>query len=203
MQLLLLGGDLLFRQALEKALAAEPDMAVMAACGTGAEALSVLGRERVDLVLLDLDDYGEGGFRLLATCRASGWTAKILILTRGLDPVLTVRALQLGVAGIFVKRRGLEVLRNALRVVNAGEAWLEPDAIRLLADGVKQYLMPNEEVILQGVLDGLTNAEIATRTALAERAVKAALQRLYQKAGVRTRGQLIRAAMEGALGARK
>jgi DNA-binding NarL/FixJ family response regulator len=193
----LLSDDRLFRESLQRNLAAQSDLAVVAACGVGAEARAALERERADVVLLDLDGCTEAGFQFLTACRASGCDAKILILTRGMNPVLTVRALQLRVAGIFVKGRGLEALINAVRLVTAGEAWLEPDAIRLLAAGVHGSVIPNEDAILQGILDGETNAQIAARTALPERVVKSVLQRLLQKAGVRTRGQLVRAALEG------
>ena len=82
---------------------------------------------------------------------------------------------------------------TAIRVVTAGEAWLEPDAIRLLAAGVQGAVIPSEDEVLQGVLDGLTNSEIAARTGLPENVVKSELHRLFRKAGVRTRGELIRA----------
>ena len=136
-KVLLLGEDPLFREAIEHVLSAEPDLAVVAACRSGAEAWTILEREPVELALLDIDGCLEGAFELLAKCRASRCAAKILVLTQGLSPALTVRALQLGVAGIFVKGRGLSALLNALRVVITGEAWLEPEAIRLLAESVR------------------------------------------------------------------
>jgi hypothetical protein len=51
-----------------------------------------------------------------------------------------------------------------------------------------------------GVLEGLTNREIGTGMGLKESSVKNILQALFSKAGVRTRGQLVRAALEGSLG---
>jgi DNA-binding NarL/FixJ family response regulator len=202
-QLLLLGEDLLFREALERSLSAEPDLTVAGSCRIGEEARAVLEQRAVALILLDLDGCLEAAFEFLAKRRPAGGAAKILVLTQGLSPALTVRALQLGVAGIFVKSRGLDAMLSALRLVTTGEAWLEPEAIRLLADGVRTDLAPHEEDILRGVLEGLTNAQIAEQMALPESVVKAALQRLFHKAGVRTKGQLIRAAMEGMPGAAK
>jgi DNA-binding NarL/FixJ family response regulator len=50
--------------------------------------------------------------------------------------------------------------------------------------------------VLQGVFEGLTNKEIGARLGISESSVKAALQQLFQKTGVRTRSQLVRIALE-------
>jgi hypothetical protein len=49
---------------------------------------------------------------------------------------------------------------------------------------------------LRGILDGLTNKEIGGRLQVSEAAVKAGIQELFNKAGVRTRGQLVKVAIE-------
>ena len=50
--------------------------------------------------------------------------------------------------------------------------------------------------VLRFVLEGLSNKEIAWRLQISESYVKAILQSLFQKTGVRTRGQLVRVAFE-------
>jgi DNA-binding NarL/FixJ family response regulator len=50
--------------------------------------------------------------------------------------------------------------------------------------------------VLRGILDGLTNKEIASRMNSSETGVKATIQELFHKAGVRTRSQLVRIAIE-------
>jgi DNA-binding NarL/FixJ family response regulator len=50
--------------------------------------------------------------------------------------------------------------------------------------------------VLRGVLEGLSNKEIAWRLQISESYVKAILQSLFQKTGVRTRGQLVRVVFE-------
>ena len=50
--------------------------------------------------------------------------------------------------------------------------------------------------MLQGVFEGLSNKEIGARLNISESSVKAALQQLFQKTGVRTRSQLVRIALE-------
>jgi len=60
----------------------------------------------------------------------------------------------------------------------------------------KAPLTERERDVLHGVLEGLANKEIASRLAISESSVKAALQQLFHKTGVRTRSQLVRIALE-------
>ena len=57
-------------------------------------------------------------------------------------------------------------------------------------------LSPRERQVLTGVVEGLANKEIAGRLDISESSVKAALQQLFFKTGVRTRSQLVRVALE-------
>jgi two-component system, NarL family, nitrate/nitrite response regulator NarL len=57
-------------------------------------------------------------------------------------------------------------------------------------------LTAREREVLRGIFDGLANKEIASRLEVSESAVKAALQQLFHKTGVRTRSQLVRIVLE-------
>jgi DNA-binding NarL/FixJ family response regulator len=57
-------------------------------------------------------------------------------------------------------------------------------------------LTDREHEVLRGVFEGLGNKEIAARLGVSESSVKASLQNLFQKTGVRTRSQLVRIALE-------
>jgi two-component system nitrate/nitrite response regulator NarL len=50
--------------------------------------------------------------------------------------------------------------------------------------------------VMRGILDGLMNKEIALKLNASESSVKAVIQELFRKAGVRTRSQLVRIAIE-------
>ena len=60
----------------------------------------------------------------------------------------------------------------------------------------RKGLTERERDVLRGVFDGLANKEIADKLGISESSVKAALQQLFQKTGVRTRSQLVRVALE-------
>jgi DNA-binding NarL/FixJ family response regulator len=60
----------------------------------------------------------------------------------------------------------------------------------------RSRLTEREGEVLRGVFDGLANKEIASRLGVSKSSVKAVLQQLFHKTGVRTRSQLVRIALE-------
>lgn len=76
-------------------------------------------------------------------------------------------------------------------------------AVQLLAEGYPSHedrwfgtLAERDKTVLKGVIDGLTNRRIGAKIGVSESTIKAILQRLFAKAGVRTRSQLVRIALE-------
>jgi DNA-binding NarL/FixJ family response regulator len=83
--------------------------------------------------------------------------------------------------------------------------WLDSRAVRSLVAGASeksesqqaaQVLSARERSVLKAVFEGLTNKEIAGNLQISESLVKAVLQQLFDKTGVRTRSQLVRIAIE-------
>src|SRR5712691_2702368 len=66
--------------------------------------------------------------------------------------------------------------------------------------GSTGVLDDRERNVLLGILGGLTNKKIGTNMGLSESSIKNIVQRLFGKAGVKTRSQLVRVALEGSLG---
>ncbi len=207
-RLLLIDDHILFRDGLSRLLALEPDLEVVAGCGTVAEALETVARKAVDIVLLDYDLGDDQGSRFLSSARQAGYTGKVLMLTAGMTAKESSTALHLGASGIFLKHNSPGTLAKAVRLIMGGEIWVDPKVIQLMADRVAQrdeetvspLLTEREQQVLRGIFEGLTNKEIGARLGVTDGAVKATLQQLFQKTGVRTRSQLVRIALEGSLG---
>jgi DNA-binding NarL/FixJ family response regulator len=208
-KLLLVDDHLLFREGLGRLLASEPDFAIAGNCGTSDEALRILQRTPVDLILLDFDIGTDHGAQFISAARRAGYTGKILMVTAGMSAKESSIALKLGASGIFLKHNSPGTLATAIRLVMSGEMWVDQKVIQLMADEVQHgeepspgpLLTEREQQVLQGVFEGLANKEIAARLGVTEGAVKASLQQLFQKTQVRTRSQLVRIALEGSLGA--
>ncbi len=204
-QLLLLDDHTLFRAMLSSLLDTESAFRVVAHCSSIQEALDALAGHSVDLVLLDYDlGNKQNGFQFIRQARESGYGSRIFLVTAGMNDADYVRALGLGVCGIFLKHSPPELLIQAIHKVMAGETWVDQRCVQGLVKAVenegsqarKNQLSGREREVLNGVFEGLSNKEIASRLNISEASVKSALQQLFMKTGVRTRGQLVRVALE-------
>jgi DNA-binding NarL/FixJ family response regulator len=203
-RLLLVDDHPLFREGLARLLASEPDFEIVGQSGSSDEALELLKRSEVDVVLLDFDLGNKQGNDFISSARHSGYAGKILMVTVGMSPTETSVALKLGASGIVLKHSSPSTLAKAIRMVFNGEVWLDQKVIQQMADRFLQggqrdlprTLTEREDQVLRGVFEGLGNKEIAAKIGVSESSVKATLQQLFDKTGVRTRSQLVRIALE-------
>jgi DNA-binding NarL/FixJ family response regulator len=202
----------LFRTSLGHFLASEPGFEVIGECGTSAEALEILKSSTADVVLLDFEVGTENGNDFMSAARQSGYQGRFLIVAGALDVRKSAMALKHGASGIFLKSEAPNRLLQALKVVANGAVWVDQKVIQVLADqlidrysqlGYQAPGMPlddRERNVLLGILGGLSNRKIGDNMGLSESSVKNVVQRLFCKAGVKTRSQLVRVTLEGSLG---
>lgn len=192
----------LFRGGVMRLLESERDMQAQA-CANIPEAMEILARQPADVVLLDYDLGAERGSELVTLMKERGLRARILVVTAGVSGRQAMDLMQQGVAGIFPKTDSPQSLVEAIRKVNSGEAWLKQDHLQLLVQNLNEPAQPGEKAlsareraVLRGVVEGLANKEIAAELQISESSVKAALQQVFNKTGVRTRSQLVRVALD-------
>jgi DNA-binding NarL/FixJ family response regulator len=204
-RILLVDDHSLFRESLSRLLQAEPDLRIVATCSSATEALAIVEREAVDLVLLDFDLGEQEGSLFLESVKAKSFAGRILMVTAGMSDAGTLRAMEAGAAGIFLKHSPPAQLLDAIYKVMRGEMFLDSRAVRSLVAGASgkseeqrtsQPFTQRERAVLKGVFEGFTNKEIAGQLEISEGSVKAVLQQLFDKTGVRTRSQLVRIALE-------
>ena len=210
-RLVLLDDHVLFRASLAHLLAGEPGFEIASECGTPAEALEILRTSAADIVLLDFELGAERTNEFISAARKLGYTGYFLLVAGTTDARSAAIALKHGASGIFLKSEAPERLLNALKLVAAGEAWVDPRVTQMLATHLIDHyplddqapagaLQERERNVLLGILAGLTNKKIGASMGLSESSVKNIVQRLFGRAGVKTRSQLVRVALEGALG---
>jgi two-component system, NarL family, nitrate/nitrite response regulator NarL len=199
---LLVDDHAVFRESVARALGAEPDLQV-AHCATIGAALQMIGQQPTDVVLLDHDLGAERASQFLPAARQLGFTGRVLIVTAWVSDTEARRLLRQGVSGIFVKENPLNVLAESIRAVRAGDTWLDQRYRNLVAEeqGAEHpesgpRFNERQRKVLRFVLEGLSNKEIAWQLQISESYVKAILQSLFEQTGVRTRGQLVRVALE-------
>jgi DNA-binding NarL/FixJ family response regulator len=195
----------LFREGLSRLLEMTPDFRVVGQCATVGEAIAALSRTSADVVLLDYDLGGERGSSFFKELRNSRPELKVLMVTAGMPDTATLQIMEAGAAGIFLKQNNPDELVAAIHRVMNNEIWLDTGAVRSLVAARnaqtermehKCPLTSRQSEVLRGILDGLTNKEIAWNLNASESSIKAVIQELFHKAGVRTRSQLVRIAIE-------
>jgi|SRR5579871_221109 len=199
-RLVLLDDHVLLRESLARLLAAEQDFELVAECATPSEALKSIKAKKVDVLLIDLGMAKE----FIPCARKARYQGKSLVIAREIDATASALVLKCGASGIFAESDSSSRLIQAIRRIANGEVWVDQKVIHLLAERYPHYedrswgsLTDREQAVLNEVVDGSSNRKIGNQMGLSESTIKNVLQQLFNKAGVRTRSQLVRIALAG------
>ncbi len=199
-----------FRVLLERA----GDVEVVGEAADGADALELVRAERPDVVLMDIRMPSVDGLeatRRIASDPALAAVRVVMLTTFDLDEYV-FEALHAGAAGFLLKDVEPDDLRDAVRVVAAGDSLLSPSVTRrLIAEFVSRPqgrrapppelddLTEREREVLGLVARGLTNDEIAERLVISPATAKTHVSRILLKLAARDRTQLVVIAYESGL----
>ena len=185
------------------------DMKVAGEAADGQEAIDLVGREKPDVVLMDVRMPRLDG--IAATRQIVSATRVVILTTFELDEYV-FDALAAGASAFLLKAAPPEDLIKAIRVVAQGDALLAPSVTkRLIEEFAKrpeptnkkpkelQTLTEREQEVLKEVARGLTNAEIATKLHVSETTVKTHVAHLLDKLELRDRVQAVILAYEAGL----
>ncbi len=194
----------------------EDDITIVAEAADGAEAVEVVPAARPDIILMDVQMPRMNGLEATEHILADrpGRT-KVVILTTFEEDDYIFEALRLGASGFLLKNAPAEDLVDAIRVVAAGDALLDPAVTRrviglfagsngLGANGTAPLvdlsaLTEREHEVLLLLARGLTNSEIATELILGEATIKTYVSNVLSKLKLRDRIQAVVFAYENGL----
>jgi len=202
----------LVRAGFRMILESQPDIAVVAEAADGEEAVAACRRHRPALLLLDVRMPNVNGIEATRRLAAMGEAApRILILTTfDLDDYV-YEALRAGASGFLLKDVRAEELRQAIRMVAAGDALLSPTITRRLIENYTRRpppsmqpaplvdLTPRELEVLRLVARGLSNADIARELVVGDATVKTHVARIFSKLDLHDRAQAVVLAYESGL----
>jgi DNA-binding NarL/FixJ family response regulator len=203
----------LFRDGLRTILELEDDIEVIADVESAEDLVELVWQIKPDLVLLDICmPQGNGLDAVPAVVRINPET-RVLVLTASDEQNEHVRALMLGAKGVVLKDSARQTLMEAIRTVCRGGFWIDPRMRRSVIGEAAQGeaggdgrgargsigLTDRELEIVRLVASGQKNKEVSTALAISERTVKAHLQNIFQKLGVRDRVALVMYALQRGL----
>ncbi|MBK4346633.1 response regulator [Lacisediminihabitans changchengi] len=203
----------LIRAGFRSLLEAEPDLEIVGEAGTGSDAVSLVTRERPDVVLMDIrmpDGDGLWATEQIVANPTLADTHIVIVTTFELDEYVA-RAIRAGASGFLVKDTEPVELIRAVHVVAGGDALLSPGVTKRLLERVAatlgeapdtrqlSVLTEREREVLGLVGLGLTNDEIGRRLYLSPLTAKTHVSRIMAKLAARDRVQLVVVAYETGL----
>ncbi|HJZ95097.1 MAG TPA: response regulator transcription factor [Candidatus Solibacter sp.] len=175
----------------------QPDMEVIAEAANGQQAVELFRSYRPDVALLDLRMPVMGGVQAAQMIRAEFPNARMVALTTyGGDEDIR-RALAAGVQAYLTKDVLHDELLKAIRAVYSGQTYL-PAAVAasLAAQLPRPDLSAREVQVLELIVRGLANKQIAYSLNIAEHTVKNHVKNILSKLGVQDRTQAATAAIQ-------
>ena len=184
---------------LERLLDSKNGFSVVASCGTTAEALAAIRKQRPDLVVADVHTIGHDWRDFLAKIGGEGGP-HIVILTTTLAEDELLQMMRLGVRGVVLKDMPLRLIQQCVRRVAEGGQWIERTAVgraleKLLNPGrqasIRDSLTPREYDVVKLAAAGLRRSQIAEKLDLMPGTIKAHLHSAYRKLGINSQVELL------------
>jgi len=173
------------------------DMEVVAEGINGQEAIELYRQQLPDITLMDLRMTVLGGVDAITKIRHEFPNARIIVLTTYDGDEDIYRSLQAGAQGYLLKDMFFEQLEEAIRKVHAGARLIPgPVAERLAARMAASQLTSRELEVLEQIVLGKSNREIATHFGISEATVKSHINNILGKLGVSDRTQAATTALQ-------
>jgi two-component system, NarL family, response regulator DesR len=197
-RVLLAEDQAMVRGALAALLNRESDITIVAEVARGDEVVAEAMKVAPDIALLDIEMPGIIGIEAAAELHARLPSCKVLILTTFGRPGYLRRAMENGVVGFLVKDAPAAQLATAIRRAIAGERVVDPLLATMALTEGDNPLTDRERTVLQLVLQGASNTEIAKALFLSEGTVRNYLSTAMQKVNANTRTEAaLRAEQKG------
>ncbi len=204
-RLLLVDDHPMVSEGLRVLLSSCDDMEVIGEARDGSQALDRVGELRPDIVIMDVAMPTMNGIEATGLIRQRYPDTRVLILTQHEERQYILPLIQSGASGIVLKKGLVADLVKAIRVVAQGETFIYPEVATIIVEEIKarpqlsprgrSSLTPREQEILERIVMGETNAEIAVALFVSIKTVQFHRANLMEKLQVHTVADLVRDAL--------
>jgi DNA-binding NarL/FixJ family response regulator len=179
---------------------ATPDMTTVAQAGSGEEAIELFEKYLPDVTLMDLRLPGMSGVDAIRAVIGRHSNAKVVVLTTYEGDEDIHQALEAGARSYIIKGMPHDALVNAVRRVHAGGRFLPSPVSRALSSRIPNSdLSAREREVLDLIVQGKSNKEIATDLGISESTVKCHVSVILMRLNVTDRTQAVVTALQRGL----
>ena len=185
---------------------AQPDMEVVGEADDGEIAIKEAARLEPDIIIMDISMPRLNGLKATKKLRAMSSKIKILTLTRHSDDGYLQQLIAAGANGYVLKQSAPSELVNAIRVVAAGNAYLDPTLTKKVMGGYvarttslrgenQQQLTDRESEVTRLIALGYSNKEIGVNLDLSVKTIEVHKANAMRKLGISSRIDIVRYAI--------
>ena len=185
-------------------LMSEPGFEVVGEADDGDDAITQVLELEPDVLLLDLQMPRLPGLEAMRAIMSKSPRVKIILLCGSISTQQVIEALQIGARGIVVKDSVAGDLSKSLRAVLSGDYWIGGERVVNLLQKLRELmqqaaavperktygLTPRELEVVNSIVEGCSNKDIAKEFVISEETVKRHLSNIFDKTGVSTRLEL-------------
>ena len=191
-RVLIVDDHAILRMGLASLLSSKSEIEVVGDASDGPSGIRKALKLKPDVVIMDLMMPGMDGIEATTELLAKAPESKILILTTFGTSNGINNALEAGAMGAVMKNCDFSELADAIRAVASGKRYIAADVERILvADPPVAALSPRQMEILQSIVRGLSNPDIAKQLGISVDMVKEHVESLFQKIGAANRTEAV------------
>ena len=195
------------RDGLRNILELEDDIRVVGEAVSGDDALKKVPKCEPDVILMDINMPEKNGVEVTGILKKKYPSIKVLVLTMHNHDEYFMAAIREGADGYLLKDAPSEQVVEAIRTVARGESVIHPSMTKkLLNFHQQQQEQPKENVlteremeVLQCLVEGMSNKEIADRLFISDKTVKIHVSKIFKKFDVKSRSQVVIYAVQNKL----
>lgn len=188
MKVLIIENETLVRIGLRTILNAQNDIQIVGEAVTSAEGLELFQRMYPDVTLLSLRFPDTCAVNEIEKFFVISPNAKIIVVASQAGDVEITRSLEKGAKGYICKDISEDELIKAVQTVAAGRKYIPSEVAAILSENVGQEtLTPSEQKVLQEIVSGKANKEIADNLNISENTVKTHVKNIFDKLQVSDR----------------
>ena len=181
-------------EGLKKSLQDAEDMEFSGSVDNPRELLDFVEKDSPKVCLIDKSFGTKSVFQIVSDLKARSPETEPVLWAAEVSEVESFRALQVGARGILKKTLPVEVILDCIRTVAKGNIWIESSVSNQFVGFINRRstprLTPREEEILNLVMKGMKNKQIAEELSITTGTVKVHLMHIFEKTGVKDRFEL-------------